>query len=88
MMIKHQICGICGMEMDEHQVRTYYRFGMLTCKVCGMRVNLKSTPPRLVYQGKVYYFCSTTCKKIFDVNPAKYAGSGGREMAGHGGHMM
>jgi len=24
------------------------------------------------YQGKTWYFCSTSCKKKFDQNPAQY----------------
>jgi YHS domain-containing protein len=29
--------------------------------------------PKLMYQGKTYYFCSDECKAKFEKNPAKYA---------------
>lgn len=56
--------------------------------VCGMEVDEKSAPAKSEYMGKTYYFCSPGCKKTFDANPAKYAGGGGHEMGGHGGHKM
>ncbi len=59
---------------------------MVKDPVCGMEVDEKSAPAKSLYMGKAYYFCSLDCKRIFDA--AKYAGSGGHEMAGHGGHMM
>lgn len=59
---------------------------MVKDPVCGMEVDEKSAPAKSLYMGKAYYFCSLDCKRIFDA--AKYAGSGGHEMAGHGGRMM
>lgn len=41
------------------------------CPVCGMRVEegyICST-----YDGKVYCFCSETCRESFEKDPASYA---------------
>ncbi|MBI4303686.1 MAG: YHS domain-containing protein [Chloroflexi bacterium] len=81
-----------GIDAREKTVREWgYERGSLRtfgCKVCGTEVNLKSTPARSKYEGKIHLFCSPACKKAFDATQARYAGGGGHEMAGHGGHMM
>lgn len=44
------------------------------CPVCSMRVEegyICST-----YDGKVYYFCSETCRESFEKDPASYVKSG------------
>ena len=46
---------------------------MATCPVCGMSVDEKTAPAQAMYQGKLYYFCSTDCKKQFDQQPAQAA---------------
>jgi len=40
--------------------------------VCGMKVDPKKAAGQSEYQGKVYYFCSASCKKKFDENPSQY----------------
>jgi YHS domain-containing protein len=41
--------------------------------VCGMDVNPKAADTaKTQYQGKTYYFCSDSCKKSFEKEPAKY----------------
>jgi len=40
--------------------------------VCGMEVDPQKTKYKSVYKGKVYYFCSYQCKKVFDENPEYY----------------
>lgn len=40
--------------------------------VCGMDVDEKKVTQRSVYNGKIYYFCSATCKKEFDKEPQKF----------------
>ncbi|NWG09054.1 MAG: YHS domain-containing protein [Nitrososphaerales archaeon] len=40
--------------------------------ICGMDVDEKKAKFKSDYQGKTYYFCSTTCKSTFDKNPRKY----------------
>jgi YHS domain-containing protein len=40
--------------------------------ICGMEVEEKKAAGRSEYQGKTYYFCSLSCKKEFDRNPAKH----------------
>jgi Cu+-exporting ATPase len=41
--------------------------------VCGMQVEPAKAAGTSEYQGKAYYFCSTSCKTKFDANPARYA---------------
>lgn len=41
--------------------------------ICGMKVNLATTKHKSIYQGKVYGFCSPSCKETFDKNPVEYA---------------
>jgi YHS domain-containing protein len=50
------------------------------CTVCKMNVDLAcidvavdDKTPKLMYQGKTYYFCSDECKAKFEKNPATYA---------------
>ena len=41
------------------------------CVVCSMAVD-PSTALKTVYQGKIYYFCSSTHKATFDTGPAEF----------------
>jgi transcriptional regulator GlxA family with amidase domain len=41
------------------------------CVVCEMDVQ-KATAPTSVYKGKIYYFCMTGHKKIFDAGPTRF----------------
>jgi len=41
--------------------------------ICNMSVNIKKTEFSTKYNGKVYYFCSENCKKIFDSDKENYA---------------
>jgi len=40
--------------------------------VCGMQVDPAKAAWTSEYQGKTYYFCSTSCKAKFDANPSQY----------------
>jgi YHS domain-containing protein len=40
--------------------------------VCGMDIDEKKAKFKSEYNGKPYYFCSSTCKTSFDKNPTKY----------------
>lgn len=40
--------------------------------VCGMPVDKKTAAATYEYQGKTYYFCSTTCRDNFTKDPQKY----------------
>jgi YHS domain-containing protein len=41
--------------------------------VCGMTLELKSPAiEKIAYKGTTYYFCSESCKKMFEENPEKY----------------
>ncbi|GGP19382.1 hypothetical protein GCM10007981_02840 [Thermocladium modestius] len=39
--------------------------------VCGMMVE-STTRFKSLFRGRVYYFCSESCKRKFDSNPEKY----------------
>ncbi len=39
-------------------------------KICGMKVK-EDTPYKSQFQGKTFYFCSSSCKETFDKNPLK-----------------
>ncbi len=41
--------------------------------VCHMEVNENEAAGKVEYQGQTYYFCSVSCQKTFEANPAKYA---------------
>jgi YHS domain-containing protein len=41
--------------------------------VCGMTIEDKDAAGTSIYQGKTYFFCSTSCKEKFDKNPEAYA---------------
>lgn len=46
---------------------------MSTDPVCGMSVDEQKAAGSSDYQGKTFYFCSSTCKQNFDQNPQSYA---------------
>lgn len=41
--------------------------------VCGMQIDPKSAAGQSQYNGQTYYFCSDSCKRKFDLDPAHYA---------------
>ncbi|MEM3570568.1 MAG: YHS domain-containing protein [Candidatus Bathyarchaeia archaeon] len=40
--------------------------------VCRMNINEKTAKFKSEYMGKTYYFCSKSCKDVFDKNPNEY----------------
>jgi Cu+-exporting ATPase len=42
-----------------------------------MDVDPASAAAQSQYQGKTYYFCSTSCKEEFDSDPARYVREAG-----------
>jgi YHS domain-containing protein len=46
---------------------------MATYPVCKMTVGEKKAAGKSEYNGKTYYFCSTSCKSKFDQSPHTYA---------------
>jgi len=45
---------------------------MVKDPVCGMNVDEKTAKIKVTYKGKAYYFCSTSCKEVFNKSPQKY----------------
>jgi Cu+-exporting ATPase len=48
------------------------RTTMMKDPVCGMTVDETKTKLRSEHEGKVFYFCSASCKTTFDRDPHKY----------------
>ena len=40
--------------------------------VCGMEVDPAAAAAQSEYKGKMFYFCSPTCKQKFEKNPDSY----------------
>ena len=40
--------------------------------VCCMNVDEKKATAIAVYKGKPYYFCSASCKELFEKEPARF----------------
>jgi xanthine dehydrogenase accessory factor len=53
-------------------VSTTQQLGTGIDPVCGMRVDLDSTPYRTIYEGKTYGFCCPHCLKQFQHNPEAF----------------
>ena len=51
--------------------------------VCDMEVDPRTAPAQSEYQGKIYYFCSMSCKQDFEADPEQYA-EYQQEAGGHG----
>lgn len=43
--------------------------------VCGMEFSAANAEHYSDFDGKIYYFCSASCKNHFDGDPEKYAGA-------------
>jgi YHS domain-containing protein len=41
--------------------------------VCGMRADTSKAPLAFDARGRVYYFCSRTCREEFQKDPERYA---------------
>ena len=41
--------------------------------VCGMQVDENRAAGKSEYEGRMYYFCSASCKAKFEQNPKQYA---------------
>lgn len=50
--------------------------------VCGMTIDSETAQFKSDYKGQTYYFCALVCKRSFDQDPEKYAGS---QASHHGG---
>jgi len=43
---------------------------------CGQMIDIKDAKGYSLFKNNKYYFCSATCKKIFDNKPSAYADKG------------
>lgn len=42
--------------------------------VCGMEVEELEAAGQSEHEGRIFYFCSTSCKERFDASPEDYTG--------------
>jgi YHS domain-containing protein len=45
----------------------------VTDPVCGMQIESEKAAGKTEYQGETYWFCSDSCRRKFEAEPAKYA---------------
>ncbi|MDG6924927.1 MAG: YHS domain-containing protein [Nitrososphaerota archaeon] len=45
---------------------------MMKDPVCGMMVDEKKTKLKSEHEGKMFYFCSESCKTAFDKDPHRH----------------
>jgi Cu+-exporting ATPase len=55
------------------------KLNMVKDPVCGMNVDEKTATLKSEYAGKTYYFCSQSCKEVFEKNPKKFADEGSKD---------
>ncbi len=70
-MNRHSTCNSC----NDH-VHGKPKPAVIKDPVCKMTVDPKKTAHQLSYNGQDYFFCSASCQKKFQDDPAKYAGEG------------
>ena len=46
-----------------------------TDPVCGMAIEESAAAGTATYEGKTYYFCSSSCQQRFEADPGQYAPS-------------
>ncbi|NOX17792.1 MAG: YHS domain-containing protein [Chlorobi bacterium] len=46
------------------------------CIVCGMEVKVSNEAESMNYENKIFYFCTTLCKVLFEQEPKKYIDAG------------
>lgn len=47
---------------------------MVKDPVCGMTIKPSGAAGKTVHGGQTVYFCSTSCQRKFEADPAKYVG--------------
>lgn len=47
----------------------------VTDPVCGMTIDSVTAAGVSKYEGRTFYFCSEECKRLFDADPSRYAGT-------------
>ncbi|MCH8960265.1 MAG: YHS domain-containing protein [Bacteroidetes bacterium] len=59
----------------------------VTDPICNMTIDSDKAAATETWQGKTYYFCSTSCADTFRKEPDRYVDKpGGGSGHGHGGH--
>lgn len=56
-------------------------------EVCGMTIDADQAAASVEFQGKMYYFCSERCRRMFEEHPDRYVpvSDEGNQSAGVGG---
>lgn len=60
---------------------------MIKDPVCGMDIQQNKAAAHVDYKGKIYYFCSVSCRDKFNASPQAYVQKeqGGHSHGKHGG---
>ncbi|HEX2717419.1 MAG TPA: multicopper oxidase domain-containing protein, partial [Gemmatimonadaceae bacterium] len=61
--------------------------GQVLDPVCGMTIDRADAAATREFEGETYFFCSTSCVKKFDAEPAAFAAAR-RSQSGHHGHSL
>ncbi|MCF6148490.1 MAG: YHS domain-containing protein [Candidatus Kuenenia sp.] len=66
-------CGVCGSGAShrpspphQHETKKEQQEEVAKDPICGMEVKDTKNAPSAEFKGKVYYFCSEQCKKVFN----------------------
>lgn len=49
------------------------RMALVKDPICGMTIESTRAGGTSAFQGKTFYFCSASCKRTFDKDPARWA---------------
>jgi len=86
-------CALYCKEVFAKDPEKFIKMGPLTGgatdPVCGMTVQIPHAASMGVYRGKIYYFCSPSCKEEFDQSPERILeGKKGTEEPGKGEDVL
>jgi Cu+-exporting ATPase len=72
---KHYFCSVDCMLLFNQDPGEYVRaVPKKTARdpVCGMEVDADNPPYRAIFEGKTFYFCSSSCLIHFDASPKSF----------------
>jgi Cu+-exporting ATPase len=49
---------------------------MVVDPVCGIQIDPEKTAVQAKFQGRTFFFCSTTCAREFEAHPQEYSTQG------------
>lgn len=79
-------CGAHMMGGHDHGGHGGHTSGDIKDPVCGMAVDPQKATAASAYEGKTYYFCSTSCRNKFEHAPEKYLAASNTDEQQQGRH--